>query len=311
MHKRNLIPIILTLLLAAALFSGCGSEEAVFENTIVNYEPNYAPEGEYAAEDTTSSVLDVDVDTVDTNRIVIMNAEMTISTWSPEEVVDSISSLAERYGGYVVTSNLSQDQGTYAVQVREAHIKIRVPAEHLQLAIETIKTFGVDVLNVAQSGQDVTKEYTDLQSRLRNLEEAAAQLNEIMDAADETEDVLNVYQELVSVNEEAEVIRGQIQYYEDAAALSSIDVTIVQLLEPTPTPTPWPTATPQPFRPGETFKEAGDDLVTAFQRWINGVIRFFVYFLPTFIFRAGPWLLGLFFLFRWLYRKFVKPAVKE
>ncbi len=76
------------------------------------------------------------------------------------------------------------------------------------------------------SGEDVTKEYTDLRSRQKNLEEAEQQLREIMASAKRTEDVMAVYQQLTQVREQIEVIKGQIQYYEESAALSSISVVI-------------------------------------------------------------------------------------
>lgn len=325
MPKRNPIPIVLLLLLVVVLASGCGgANQSTNNNEISNWGydtndtndaagDNYEPlEAASEAEDSgfESTVGNSQSNQEDTERIVIMNARMSVSSRNPESVVDSIASMAQNFGGFVVSSNLRQKQGDYGVEVPEATIKIRVPARHLQQAIETIKGLADEVLYVSQTGEDVTREYTDLQSRLRNLEEAAAQLSLIMETAEKTEDVLDVYQELTIVNEEAEVIRGQIKYYEQAAAFSSIDVTIIQIVEPTPTPTPWPTATPQPWKPGETFEEATEDLNSAFQRWINNMIRFFVYIVPTFVFRYVPWLLAFFFLGRWIYRRYI-PTQKE
>jgi hypothetical protein len=34
------------------------------------------------------------------------------------------------------------------------------------------------------------------------------------------------------------------------------------------------------------------------------MITFFVYFVPTFIFRFVPWLVAFFFLGRWIYRRY-------
>ncbi len=44
--------------------------------------------------------------------------------------------------------------------------------------------------------------------------------------ANETEDVLSVYNRLVDVQEQIELIKGQMQYYEQSAALSAISVNI-------------------------------------------------------------------------------------
>ena len=47
-----------------------------------------------------------------------------------------------------------------------------------------------------------------------------------MEQAYETEDVLSVYNRLVEVQEQIELIKGQMQYYEQSAALSAISVNI-------------------------------------------------------------------------------------
>jgi hypothetical protein len=96
----------------------------------------------------------------------------------------------------------------------------------LDEALDKIKAGVGEILSENVSGQDVTREYTDLQSRLRNLEAAETQLQEIMDEASKTEDVLQVYNDLVNVREQIEVIKGQMQYFEQAAALSMISVDI-------------------------------------------------------------------------------------
>jgi hypothetical protein len=47
-----------------------------------------------------------------------------------------------------------------------------------------------------------------------------------MASATKTEDVLNVFQQLTAIREQIEVTKGQIQYYEESAALSQIAVLI-------------------------------------------------------------------------------------
>ena len=59
-----------------------------------------------------------------------------------------------------------------------------------------------------------------------------------MDQAVNTDEVLKVYEELIKVTEETEVVRGQIQYYEQASALSSISLIIQAKMPPTPNPNP-------------------------------------------------------------------------
>lgn len=164
------------------------------------------------------------------DRLVIRNADLRIVVDDPVSALDEISQMAEKMGGFVVQSNLYKTQTEEGVETPEASITIRVPAERLNDALAQIKSLvkdkNTDILSENVSGQDVTKEYTDLKSRLTNLENTEKQLQRIMEEATKTEDVLAVYNQLVSVREQIEVLKGQIKYYEESAALSMISVTL-------------------------------------------------------------------------------------
>jgi hypothetical protein len=135
--------------------------------------------------------------------------------------------MADDMGGFVVDSNVWQNTLSNGVKVPHVSVTIRVPVERLDEALDQIKVDVSEIVSENISGQDVTSEYTDLESRLRNLEAAEEQLQLIMDEAVETEDVLQVYNNLVNVREQIEVIQGQMKYYKDAARLSRISVDIM------------------------------------------------------------------------------------
>lgn len=163
-------------------------------------------------------------------RIVIRNADLTIVVVDPSQAMSAVRRMAEEMGGFVVISNLHKTSGANGREFPEANITIRVPAAKLDDALDKIKALvrdpKNDVLSENVNGQDVTKDYTDQQSRLRNLENAEAQLREIMASATKTEDVLAVYNQLTQIREQIEVTKGQIKYYEESAAMSSIAVLI-------------------------------------------------------------------------------------
>jgi hypothetical protein len=161
-------------------------------------------------------------------RIVIKNGRLEIVVEKPEESLERISQLAEEFGGFVVNANLYQSYLEDGQEVPRGSITIRVLAEKMDEAIARIEAES-DRLprNKVIDSQDVTSEYTDLESRLRNLEAAEAQLVEIMENANRTEDVLAVYNQLIQVREQIEVIKGQMKYYEESARLSSISVELI------------------------------------------------------------------------------------
>jgi hypothetical protein len=167
---------------------------------------------------------------VPVERMVIQTANLSIVVDSPSDQIRRIADMAEEMGGYVVSSNLYQaSYSDLRTTAEQGSITIRVPADQMTEAMQRIKgEWEVPSENV--SGQDVTQQYTDLQSRLRNLEATEAQLLSIMEAAGQAKDfdaVLQVNQSLRQITEEIEVIKGQMQYLSESARLSSISVDLI------------------------------------------------------------------------------------
>lgn len=217
----------LILLILALLLTACSpaSAPSAPEEPAFDYAVGEAPAGYRSAGDS----LDFeDQSGIAAERIVIKDATLEIIVKDPPKSLDTISKLADQMGGYVVSANLWQNRLASGAEIPRASVTIRVPAERLDEAIERIEAESDRIpQNKNVNSQDVTREYTDLQSRLRNLEAAEAQLAEIMAEARKTDEVLQVYEQLTRVREQIEVIKGQIQYYEQSARLSSIKVEII------------------------------------------------------------------------------------
>lgn len=213
------------------------------------------------------------VDASARERLVIKNADLSIVVKDPEASMTAIAKMAGSMGGFVVSSNLYQSYGKSGKPVPEAGIVIRVPAEKLDDALETIKADAVEVQSENQSGQDVTSEYVDLESRLRNLEAAEKQLMVIMDKAEKTEDVLNVFNQLTAIRGEIEVVKGQMKYYEESAALSAISVHLIaeETIEPIEI---------AGWKPAGVARDAIQNLIYFWQDFVDFLIVFTLNFLP-------------------------------
>jgi len=213
----------------------------------------------------------------DVERVVIRNANMTIVVDDPSASMDNISKMAEDMGGFVVNAQLYQSRLDSGAEVPRASITIRVPAEQLNEALDRIRSESDrDPIDESVNSQDVTADYTDLQSRLGNLEAAETQLVEIMGSAIKTEDVLAVYSQLVQVREQIEVIRGQIQFYERSAALSAISVELVanEAVQP---------LTVGNWEVGGVAKSAIQALINTLKFLAKAVIWIILYVLPVLI----------------------------
>ncbi|MCH8339507.1 MAG: DUF4349 domain-containing protein, partial [Chloroflexi bacterium] len=227
------------------------------------------------------------------DRVVIRSANLSIVVPEPSASVQEIANLASRMGGFVVSSNVFQTFFSEAnVSADRASITIRVPAERLDEALEVIRAGATEIQSENISGQDVTQEFTDLQSRLRNLVAAEDQLLEIMSSAQETEDVLQVFENLRQVSEEIEVIKGRIQYISESARLSAISVELI------------PDIAAQPleiggWRPEGTVKEAFTALIRALRFLGEAAIWSVICIVPVSLILGVP----LFFATRTLRRR--------
>lgn len=230
-------------------------------------------------------------------RIVIKNGSLNIVVADPSKSMATISTMANEMGGFVVSANMYKEFISTGAEVPRASVTIRVPAERMDEAMARIKAESQEEpINENISSQDVTSEYVDLQSRLKNLEAAEAELTQIMQDANRTEDVLSVYQQLVSIREQIEVIKGQIKYYEQSAAMSAISIELIA------------DAAVQPieiagWQPQGEAKQAVEALLRSLQSIGTAAIWVVVYLLPVLAVLFVIFGLPLILLFRYLRRR--------
>jgi hypothetical protein len=236
------------------------------------------------------------------DRLVIQNAELSIVVKDVNAEVTALQAMAKAMGGFVVSVNVFQTTAPDGTPVPQAQVVVRVPAASLDDVLNQVKQDAVDVKNETRSGQDVTDQYVDLQSRLTAKQAAETQLLSIMQKATKTEDVLAVYAQLQQVQSDIEVLKGQIKYTEQSAALSALSVSIVA--EKTVKP-----IEVGGWKPQGVARDALQSLIFFWQDFVDFMIRFVLLILPILITIAIPFYLA-FLVLRWIFRKLRKPRAK-
>ncbi len=286
--------LIIILPLGILFLSACAS--AASEYMAEPSAPEVAREGGVYYDEEANNSVQISSTIPEAKRLVIKNADMTIVVLDPSQSMNDIAQMAESMGGFVVTANLYQRQLESGIEVPQASITIRVPAEQFDDAISNIRSQS-DRMPISENinSQDVTREYIDLQSRLRNLEATEAQLVKIMDEARRTEDVLSVYNELVQIREQIEVIKGQIQYYEQSATLSAISVELLanEAVQP---------LTIGSWQPVGVAKLAVQTLINTLKFLVNAAIWILLYVLPVLLVIFVIFFLPLYLVWR-VYRR--------
>lgn len=240
----------------------------------------------------------------ETDRLVIRTANMRVSVADPAKAVVDLSALANSTGGFVVSSNTWTSTSSQGVSYLSSNLTIRVPAEKLESIMAQIRAMAADaktgVLSESVSGQDVTSEYTDSNSRLRVLEAEEQQLVKLLDSATSLEYTLDIFRELTSIRSEIEVLKGQIKYLEESAALSAISVEFVA------------EASLQPieiggWKPAGIIRDAIQSLIGAAQGLATFLIRFAIIWLPFLV----PLALIIYFIRRGIKRRNARKQAKE
>ncbi len=172
--------------------------------------------------------------------MIIRTANVSLIVSDTASSVDKITAAAESEGGYVSGS------------------KIRVQSESMNT-------------------DEVTQEYVDLESQLRNLEATETELRELMkvmrERSKKASEVLEMHQQMMSIRSDIERIKGRIRYLSQQTALATLQVELV------------PDAIAQPvvqpgWQPVVVMKSAARSLVDALQGVVNVAIWLTIYLLP-------------------------------
>jgi hypothetical protein len=224
------------------------------------------------------------------DRLIIRNASLDLVVPDTEDALSEIESVVSEMGGYVVQSSVYQSG-----ESKQASVQVRIPAEKLDQALERFRGMASEVRSENVSGQDVTDEYVDLQSRLRSKEAAEAKLLEFLQEAEDTEAALSVYAELERIQTDIEVIKGRMQYLEQSAAMSSVTIELTpdELVQPIEI---------GGWHPEGTLRDSVEALIRMLQFLVDALIVIVVVVLPVVVVVFGP-LVGLFFIIRAIVRR--------
>lgn len=186
-----------------------------------------APDGSASGADKGTAAV-VDPGNVSTSdKKIIYTVDMSIEAKDAADAINEISAETVAAGGYVSDSNYSKMD-----DIASGYITVRIPPERLKEFTAKIGTIGT-VQSSSMGSQDVTADYVDLESRLTNAKAQEAQMLTIMTQAVKMEDILNVRAQLDSIQEEIEVLKGQLRYYDNLVGYSTITI---RISEPVPAP---------------------------------------------------------------------------
>ncbi len=235
MRRGNLFLKLLVLLLL--LLTGCSSQSseskadrAPMEAPRPEMYPQSGSEEEMmdtqTAADSENNVSNNGSGIIKKDRMFIYNANLSIQVKEFRSVEAEIQQNAIKLGGYVVESS-TYDNGTESIN---GTIIIKIPQSHFQSYIKDIEKNSIKVIEKNISGNDVTEEFVDLESRLKAKEAVEKRLLTLMDQAEKTEDLLKISNDLAKVQEEKEQILGRMNFLQNNVDYSTVTIHLEEQL---------------------------------------------------------------------------------
>lgn len=199
---------------------------------------------------------------------VITTIDLQFETTEFDESNEELNTIIEKHQGYVEYSNISFSSRNY----RNGDYVIRVPKRNVQNFKTDLNTVG-NKTRESLNKQDVTKQYTDTESRLRVLEVKEKRILALMEKATKIEDIIALETQLSEIIYEKEKLQSSLMDLDDKVDFSTINLYIQEVEKITSTTTPHTTF-------GAKIIDAINNSIYFFKNTLQRLIVFLIYLLP-------------------------------
>lgn len=223
-------------------------------------------------------------------RLVIKNATFELQVENTDRAIDQITQIASDSGGYIVSQQVWHNG-----ESKLAAISIAVPVQSFENTLRRLRLLAALVVSEQASGQDVTEQYVDLESRLRNLQATRDRIRSFLDQAESVKEALQVNTELSAIEEQIEQVQGRLNYLSKQSDFATVTINLG--------PAPLPSPTLERWHVKQMAEKATNTLIGIGQSIIDALVWLVIVW--------GPWGL-LFYLLIWgLTRRFLhRPTIR-
>lgn len=159
------------------------------------------------------------VDDTPLQQKIIKDAFLKFETSDLETTFKQIQNSVTKYKGNIQNDSQSKDY-----QSIKRTITIRIPSQNFEAFVDSISK-GVSYFDEKNiSSQNVTEEYIDLTSRLKNKRKLESRYLEILQKATKISEILEIEKQLSTIRVEIESKEGQLKYLESRVSESTVTI---------------------------------------------------------------------------------------
>ena len=261
MDRKFAICLLALVMALTLILVGCSAEYKVNDDSYSS--PGWAEE-DGGQPDLAYNGKNVNAAPVKARQQLIRTAQVTAKTTEYDQARQTIDQKLAALEGYVAQSEEHNESAYY--NARCVTLLLRVPNDRLENLLAAVDA-AATVTERTVTTEDVTSEYTDVQSRITALESEQKALLALLEQAESLSDVLEVQDRLTEVNAQLDSYKGQKQYLDDQVTYSSVQLTLYEVQR-------IPVEQEEGF-----FAQVGDRIAESLQDIGRGLKSFGVWFL--------------------------------
>ncbi|HWZ43579.1 MAG TPA: DUF4349 domain-containing protein [Candidatus Saccharimonadales bacterium] len=219
--------------------------------------------------------------------MIVHEAQLSLVSRDFDHGRAAIEEILKRHGGYVGSLNVAAPAGSG----RTLNATLRVPAIHLQETMAELKKLG-RVTAEAQTGEEVTEQYVDLEARLSNARNSEQRLKELLrERTGKLKDVMEVELQIDRVRGEIETMDAERKNLGSRVDFATLTVTLAEEYK-----------AELQVVPVSTWNRMGNAAVEGYRTMIEGVVSVvlgLLSVLPSLLL----WAVLLLFPARWTWKK--------
>lgn len=248
MNVKKLLALLLASVMVAVMFTACGASEMAADSYysynqgggVEEAPAEAAPmeeawvEEEYIGDESGISSTSENTAALPEGQKIITTLDIYAQTENMDPLLESINAKIAQLGGYMEAQEIYNGSSyNDSYRYRNAYLTIRIPADQLDGFVAMVKE-NANVVRQNTSTENVTLTYVGIQSRITALETEQARLLELLEQAENMEDLLLIEARLTEVQAELENYTSQMRVLDNKINYSTIYLELEEVKEYTP-----------------------------------------------------------------------------
>ncbi len=157
---------------------------------------------------------------------IIKEGDVGIQVKNYADARKRIDDILEKYKAYIANEN--EQKTSYSIENR---IVIRMPAEYFDTFVGEIGGIASKVDYKRVTAKDVTRQFVDIQSRLRTKKEVRTKYESFLVNAKNVKEMLEIEEKVRMLTEEIEAKEAELRYLSDKVSFSTITLQMTERLK--------------------------------------------------------------------------------